>query len=104
MDFQEIGEREKNRRVLVSRLATILRYYILVFMSTITTSIQKNLEEFINCEICEGRAASKAHVVRNALNLLREERAFERIREAEEDIRAGRVYQKESLFHRCRRS
>ncbi|TSD05077.1 MAG: hypothetical protein Greene07147_789 [Parcubacteria group bacterium Greene0714_7] len=61
-------------------------------MTTITTPIDKDLEEFIKSELREGRAESKAHVVRSALRLLREERALAEIREAEEDIRAGRVY------------
>ncbi len=61
-------------------------------MATITTPVEKDLEAFIAREVREGRAESKAHVVRSALRLLREERAFERIREAEEDIRSGRVY------------
>jgi len=61
-------------------------------MATITTPIEKDLEAFIEREIREGRAESKAHVVRSALRLLREERAIEHIREAEEDIRKGRVY------------
>ncbi len=61
-------------------------------MATITTPVGKDLEAFIEREVREGHAESKAHVVRRALQLLREERAFERIREAEEDIRAGRVY------------
>lgn len=61
-------------------------------MATITTPLDKDLEEFINRELKEGRAESKAHVVRSALRLLREERALERIREAQADIRAGRTY------------
>lgn len=61
-------------------------------MATITTPLDKDLEAFIESELREGRAESKAHVVRSALRLLREERALEHIREAEEDIRAGRVY------------
>lgn len=61
-------------------------------MTTITTPIEKDLEEFIERELREGRSESKAHVVRSALRLLREERAFERIREAEEDISSGHVY------------
>jgi len=61
-------------------------------MTTITTPIGKELEEFIGREMREGRAATKTQVVRQALELLREERALERIREAEEDIKRGRVY------------
>ncbi len=61
-------------------------------MSTITTPIGNDLELFIESEIREGNAETKAHVVRVALMRLREERALERLREAEEDIRVGRVY------------
>lgn len=61
-------------------------------MSTITTPIKKDLEVFIERELSEGRAETKAQVVRQALELLKEERALERIREAEEDINTGRVY------------
>ncbi len=61
-------------------------------MTTITTPIEKDLQDFIESEIREGNAETKAHVVRNALRRLREERAFERIQEAEQDIKEGRVY------------
>ena len=61
-------------------------------MTTITTPINKDLEDFINTEIREGNAETKVHVVRRALHLLRETRALERIREAAEDITEGRVY------------
>lgn len=61
-------------------------------MVTITTPIGKELEEFIGREVREGHAATKTQVVRQALEFLREERAFERIREAEEDIKVGRIY------------
>ncbi len=61
-------------------------------MTTITTPIDKDLEDFINMEIREGNSETKAHVVRQALRLLREDRAYKRIREAEEDIKEGRVY------------
>ncbi len=61
-------------------------------MTTITTPIDKELEEFINAEIREGNSETKAHVVRQALRLLREDRAYKRIQEAELDIKEGRVY------------
>ena len=61
-------------------------------MTTITTPIDKELEEFINTEIREGNSETKAHVVRQALRLLREDRAYKRIHEAELDIKEGRVY------------
>jgi Arc/MetJ-type ribon-helix-helix transcriptional regulator len=61
-------------------------------MTTITTPINKELEEFINAEVREGNAETKAHVVRQALRLLQEDRAYSRIREAEADVKEGRVY------------
>jgi Arc/MetJ-type ribon-helix-helix transcriptional regulator len=61
-------------------------------MPTITVPINAELEEFINEEVGRGKSESKAHLVRAALLRLREERALARLNEAEEDIRAGRVY------------
>ena len=61
-------------------------------MTTITTPIDKDLEEFINTEIREGNSETKAHVVRQALRLLRDERVYKRILEAELDMKEGRVY------------
>jgi len=61
-------------------------------MATITTPIGKELEDFIKREVREGNAATKTQVVRQALELLREERALERIREAEDDIKNRRIY------------
>ncbi len=61
-------------------------------MATITTPIGKELEDFIKREVREGNAATKTQVVRQALELLREERALERIYEAEDDIKNRRIY------------
>jgi Arc/MetJ-type ribon-helix-helix transcriptional regulator len=61
-------------------------------MTTITIPITKELESFINEEIRAGTSDSKAHLVRFALGRLREERALSRLREAELDIKVGRVY------------
>lgn len=61
-------------------------------MATLTIPINAELEQFINDELKSGKSETKAHVVRYALMRLREERALERLREAEEDIREGRVY------------
>ena len=61
-------------------------------MTTITVPIDKDLENFIESEIKSGKSETKAHVVRYALKQLREERALERIQEAERDIQEGRVY------------
>ncbi len=61
-------------------------------MTTITVPINSELEEFIKSEIKNGTSETKAHVVRYALLRLREERALERLSEAESDIKEGRVY------------
>ena len=61
-------------------------------MTTITVPINSDLEEFIKSEIKNGSSESKAHVVRYALMRLREERTLERLSEAENDIKEGRVY------------
>ncbi|MEK7614137.1 MAG: hypothetical protein AAB428_00520 [Patescibacteria group bacterium] len=60
-------------------------------MTTITIPIDKDLERFIEEELAHG-GESKAHLVRYALERLREERALLRIQEAENDIKEGRVY------------
>ncbi|MBU6490937.1 hypothetical protein KGQ25_02155 [Patescibacteria group bacterium] len=61
-------------------------------MTTITVPIDKELALFIEEELSHGERESKAHLVRYALERLREERAFLRIEEARRDIRDGRVY------------
>jgi Arc/MetJ-type ribon-helix-helix transcriptional regulator len=61
-------------------------------MTTITVPINKELENFIEEELAQGRGESKAHLVRHALSRLSEERALLRIQEAENDIKEGRVY------------
>jgi Arc/MetJ-type ribon-helix-helix transcriptional regulator len=61
-------------------------------MTTITVPINKELESFINSELKAGKSESKAHLVRYALSRLREERALENLREAENDIVEGRVH------------
>lgn len=61
-------------------------------MTTITVPITKELESFIEEELKAGTSESKAHLVRYALGRLQEERALARLREAETDIKEGRVY------------
>jgi Arc/MetJ-type ribon-helix-helix transcriptional regulator len=61
-------------------------------MTTITIPINKELENFIEEELRSGTSESKAHLVRYALGRLQEERALERLQEAETDIKEGRVY------------
>ena len=62
-------------------------------MTTITVPINSELEAFIDEELAQGTSETKAHLVRFALLRLRDERALARVREAENDIKAGRVYQ-----------
>ncbi len=61
-------------------------------MATITVPLTRELEDFIESELRSGTSDSKAHLVRYALGRLQEERALARLQEAEQDIRAGRVY------------
>ncbi len=61
-------------------------------MTTITIPINAELERFIEEELKNGKSETKAHVVRYALLRLKEERAIERLEEAERDILDGRVY------------
>ena len=61
-------------------------------MTTITVPINKELAGFIAEELALGESESKAHLVRYALERLREDRAFLRIEEARRDIGEGRVY------------
>jgi Arc/MetJ-type ribon-helix-helix transcriptional regulator len=61
-------------------------------MTTITVPLNNELNKFIHDEVKSGKGESKAHVVRYALMRLREERALERLAEAEADIASGRVY------------
>lgn len=60
-------------------------------MPIITVPLDADLSNFVEEEIREGNAETKTQVVRQALRRLREERAFTRLREAESDIREGRV-------------
>lgn len=62
-------------------------------MPIITVPLESDLFEFVEEEIREGNAETKTQVIRQALRRLREERAFTRLREAESDIREGRVVQ-----------
>ena len=62
-------------------------------MPTVTIPLESDLFEFVEEEIREGNAETKTQVIRQALRRLREERAFTRLREAESDIREGRLLQ-----------
>ncbi len=60
-------------------------------MSIVTIPLESDLIAFIEAEIKEGNAETKTQVIRQALRKLREERAFARLREAESDVREGRL-------------
>lgn len=62
-------------------------------MPIVTVPLEGDLYDFVEEEIREGNAETKTQVIRQALRRLREERAFTRLREAESDIREGRVVQ-----------
>lgn len=62
-------------------------------MPIVTVPLEADLYNFVEEEIREGNAETKTQVIRQALRRLREERAFTRLREAESDIREGRVVQ-----------
>lgn len=62
-------------------------------MAIVTIPLEADLYAFIEEEIREGNAETKTQVIRQALRKLREERAFTRLREAESDIREGRLIQ-----------
>ena len=61
-------------------------------MTTISVPITPEQKRFIRERVKSGKAASIAHAVRQAIMLLEEEEAIAAVREAELDIREGRVY------------
>lgn len=61
-------------------------------MTTISVPITGEQEKFINDLVKSGKAANKAHAVRQAIDLFAEEEAIASVRRGLEDVRAGRVY------------
>lgn len=61
-------------------------------MTTITVPINSELLSFINQEIKEGTFDNKANFVRGLIMKYKEDRAFEKLKEADLDIKNGRVY------------
>ena len=61
-------------------------------MTTISVPITGEQEKFINDLVKSGKAANKAHAVRQAIDMFAEEEAVSSVRRGLEDIRAGRVY------------
>ena len=59
-------------------------------MSTISVPLPPNLEEFVKNQVKNGRASSKADVVRKALKLLEEEEAINIVLRAEREVSEGK--------------
>ncbi len=61
-------------------------------MTTLSTPIDKILEEFIDDMIMSKKADNKTQVVRKALYKMREDEAFKDLSEARADVAQGKVY------------
>lgn len=61
-------------------------------MSTLSIPLTPHLEELVNDFVQKGFAPNKAEVMRKALRLLAEEEAIKEIKQAEQDLKAGRIY------------
>ncbi|HEY4498430.1 MAG TPA: hypothetical protein VJH94_00020 [Candidatus Paceibacterota bacterium] len=61
-------------------------------MSTLSVPLTPKLEEFIDSLVKSGKAANKAHAVRQALEWYQEEELIKEILESERDIKADRVF------------
>jgi len=60
-------------------------------MTTLSIPIPAHMEEFIEAEIRNGRAANKADVVRKAITLLAEKEAIDEVLEARRELGEGKV-------------
>jgi putative addiction module CopG family antidote len=54
-------------------------------MSTLSVPLTPELEKFINARVKEGRAANKAEVARQALNLLKDEEVVAAVLKAQQE-------------------
>ena len=61
-------------------------------MSTLSVPLTPQQDQFVSRMVKAGYAENKAQVVRKALRSLAEEQFLADIREAEADIKAGRIY------------
>ena len=61
-------------------------------MATLSIPITSAQESFIAGLIDSGKAANKAHAVRQALDWYAEEEAVQAVLESERDLREGRVF------------
>ncbi|TSC80761.1 MAG: hypothetical protein G01um101429_70 [Parcubacteria group bacterium Gr01-1014_29] len=60
-------------------------------MTTLSVPVPPKLEELVNSLVKRGYGANKADVVRKALELLAEEEAIKTVREAQQEVRDGKV-------------
>ena len=61
-------------------------------MTTLSVPVTAKNERFIDSLIKSGKAASRAHAIRQALEWYEEEQIIKDVLEAEMDIKAGRVF------------
>ena len=61
-------------------------------MTTLSVPVTAKNERFITSLVKSGKAASRAHAVRQALEWYEEEQVIKNVLEAEMDIKAGRVF------------
>ena len=59
-------------------------------MSTLSTPLPPQLDEFVTSYVKQGKAANKADVVRKALKLLAEDEAVMAVLEAERELDEGK--------------
>lgn len=61
-------------------------------MTTLSIPINEKMQKFIDSQIAEGKAENKAEVVRRALTYFAEQQAIADVLEAEQDIKAGKIF------------
>ncbi len=61
-------------------------------MTTISIPISTELNEYINEQVRLGKASSKAELIRRALTQFKQEDFLNTIRQAEQEVRDGKVF------------
>lgn len=61
-------------------------------MSTLSIPITEKMEQFIQSQISQNKAETKAEVVRRALTYFAEQQAVAAVLESEQDIREGKLH------------
>jgi putative addiction module CopG family antidote len=62
-------------------------------MSTLSVPLNRELDEFVEMQVKEGEASNKADVVRRALLKMKEDVAFERLKQSVQDVKDGNVFE-----------